>query len=162
MMCKKISFTISFIVLLFSFIGTTSYAMMDVGGKQANLSSYIGKGKWTIIEAWHSRCGVCMKTMPGLVEARGTFPNARLIGVSLDGNRQVALKILKRFNVNFPTLITNTREFDRFVRRVARRPLRGAPTYLIFSPSGQLKAMQTGNITPKSIRSYIAQKQRHK
>lgn len=138
---------------------STSFAMTDIGGRKASLSSYIGKGRWIIVEAWHSKCGTCMRTMPDLVRARGSFPNARLIGVSLDGDRRIALKTLKRFRVNFPTLITNTREFDRYVRRVARRPLRGAPTYLIFSPSGKLKAMQTGNITPKSIRKYIMQQQ---
>ncbi|MCK5725231.1 MAG: TlpA family protein disulfide reductase [Thiotrichaceae bacterium] len=162
MIYKRVALWALVFTMLSTLISTSSYAMTDMGGKQANLSKFIGKGKWLIVEAWHSRCRACMKSMPELVRAKGTFPNAQLVGVSLDGNRGVALKTFKRFKVNFPTFVTNTREFDRFVRRVAKRPLKGAPTYLIFSPSGKLKAMQTGNISPKAIRRYISQQQRYK
>lgn len=137
-------------------VSTPLYAgMTDMRGNPASVSKYVGQGKWTIVEAWHSECGTCMKTMPELVKSKDSFPNAKLVGVSLDGDRSKAQGVIQRFKVNFPTLLTNITDFDQYVRRVANKPLPGAPTYLIFSPKGKLKAMQSGNISPNDIRNYL-------
>ncbi len=140
-------------------ISTSASAMTDIKGKPLNMANYVGKGQWLIVEAWHSRCHICMKGMPAMVQANGSFPNAKLIGVSLDGNRQTAQSIVKRFNINFPTIVTNTQEFDRYMRKVANRKLVGAPTYLIFSPTGKLKAVQSGKLSPRDIKGYLRSQQ---
>lgn len=139
--------------------GTPASAMTDMRGNPLGVSNYVGKGQWLVVEAWHSKCGVCMRAMPEMVQAKGSFPNAKLIGVSLDGNITTAQGIIKRFNINFPTILTNTREFDQYLRQVAKRPLRGAPTYLIFSPTGELKAMQSGKLSAKDIKGYLRSQQ---
>ena len=140
----------------FTFFTINASAMTDMSGKPSTVSSYVGKGNWLIVEAWHSECGTCKKTMPELVKSKGTFPNAKLIGVSLDGNKSKAQRFIDRFKVNFPTILTNRVEFDKYVRKVAKKSMVGAPTYLIFSPKGELKAMQSGNISPADIKNYIA------
>ncbi|MEE9352104.1 MAG: TlpA disulfide reductase family protein [Thiotrichaceae bacterium] len=152
----KFKVTLTTIILFtLSFLSTGATAMTDMKGNPSTVSSHVGKGKWLIVEAWHSECGTCKKTMPELVKSKGTFPNAKLIGVSLDGNKSKAQRFIDRFKVNFPTILTNRAEFDKYVRKVAKKPMVGAPTYLIFAPNGELKAMQSGNISPKDIKSYI-------
>ena len=137
------------------FLTSTVFAAASMKGQLANLSDHVGKGKWTIVVAWHSQCGACKKSMPKLVNAKGSFPNAKLIGVSLDGKWSKAQQIMNRFNINFPTLLTDIKGFDQYVRKVAKKPLVGAPTYLIFAPNGKLKAMQSGVISPAEIKKYI-------
>lgn len=141
------------------FFNTTASAMTDINGNPLSLSSYVGKGKWVIVEAWHSRCTVCMKGMPAMVQANGSFPNAKLVGVSLDGNRVTAQGVIRRFNINFPTVVSDIPEFDQYLRRVAKRPLKGAPTYLIFSPDGELRAVQSGKLSPREIKGYLRKQQ---
>ena len=140
-------------------VSSSASAMTDIKGKPSSVAKHVGKGQWLIVEAWHSRCHICMKGMPAMVQAGRSFPNAKLIGVSLDGNRHIAQRIVKRFNINFPTIVSNTREFDRYLRKVANRPLVGAPTYLIFSPTGKLKAVQSGKLSPKDIKGYLRSQQ---
>jgi len=153
---KTLLTNLSLIVLSTILLSTSAFAMTNVhDGKPASIKSYLGKGKWLIVEAWHSKCGVCMKSMPDFVKSKGTFPDAKLIGVSLDGSQEKAKSVMKRFKVNFPTLLTSIPEFDRYVRNVAKKPLKGAPTYLIFSPNGKLKAMQSGYLSPTDIKNYI-------
>lgn len=127
----------------------------SMDGRLTQLSQHVGKGKWTVVVAWHSKCGACKKSMPKLVAAKGSFPNAKLIGVSLDGKWSRAQKIMNQFNINFPTLLTSIKEFDQYVRKTAKKPLVGAPTYLIFAPNGKLRAMQSGVISPAEIKKYI-------
>lgn len=138
------------------FLTSSLFAAVNVNaGQLTNLADHVGKGKWTIVVAWHSKCGVCKTSIPKLVHAKGSFPNATLIGVSLDGNWNKAQKVINRLNINFPTLLTNIKGFDQYVRKVAKKPLMGAPTYLIFAPNGKLRAMQSGVISPKEIKKYI-------
>ena len=160
-MTPGLKIVFSSILLSLSFISTQAFAMTDMKGNPANVSSFIGKGQWLIVEAWHSECRTCKKTMPELVKSNGSFPNAKLIGVSLDGNKSKAQRFINRFKVNFPTLLTDREEFNEYVRKIAKKSLLGAPTYLIFSPQGKLKAMQAGNITPADIKKYIRSQQKH-
>lgn len=143
------------LLIILPLFSSTATALTDMSGNPTSMSSYVGKGKWLIVEAWHSECGTCKKTMPELVKSKGTFPNGQLIGVSLDGNQSKAQQFINRFKINFPTLLTTHSEFDQYVRQVAKKSMTGAPTYLIFSPTGELKAMQAGNITPTEIKKYI-------
>lgn len=145
-------------VLLVSTLCLTStvFAAANMKGQLSNLSDHIGKGQWTIVVAWHSKCGACKKSIPKLVSAKGSFPNAKLVGVSLDGKWSRAQQIMSRYNINFPTLLTNIKGFDQYVRKVAKKPLVGAPTYLIFDPNGKLQAMQSGVISPTEIKKYIS------
>jgi len=137
------------------FLTSSVLAAASLKGELANLSDHVGKGQWTIVVAWHSKCGACKTSIPKLVNAKGSFPNAKLVGVSLDGNWSKAQQIMNRFKINFPTLLTDIKGFDQYVRRVAKKPLLGAPTYLIFAPNGKLKAMQSGVISPSDIKRYI-------
>ncbi len=154
---KTLLTNLSLIVLSTLLLSTSASAIMTNvnDGKPASIKSYLGKGKWLIVEAWHSKCGVCMKSMPAFVKSKGTFPNAKLIGVSLDGSQEKAKSVMSRFKVNFPTLLTSIPEFDKYVQNIAKKPLKGAPTYLIFSPNGKLKAMQSGYLSPTDIKNYI-------
>ena len=149
---KIISRVLFLITVLFS---SSTFAMTDIRGKTADLTEYIGKGQWLIVEAWHSECGVCMSNMPKMVQSIGTYPNAKVIGVSLDGNKNKAKTVIDKFRINFPTFVSNISEFDKYIRKISNKKLKGAPTYLIFTPQGKLAAMQSGNITPEEIRSYI-------
>jgi hypothetical protein len=136
-------------------VGAFASTMTTMNGKSAQLSDYVGNGQWTIVEAWHSKCAICMKTMPEMVKARGTFHDATLVGISLDGDLAKAQKVVKRFDINFPTLSTGVDNFDAYLNKVAKRDLVGVPMYLIFSPQGTLKALQTGNISSTELRDYI-------
>lgn len=153
---KTILTNFSLVLLSAIFLSTPTFAMTNMNdGKTTSIKNYVGKGKWLIVEAWHSKCGICMKSMPDFVKSKGTFPDAKLIGISLDGSKEKAQSVMNRFKVNFPTLLTNISEFDQYVKKVAKKPLKGAPTYLIFDPSGDLKAMQSGYLSPNDIKSYI-------
>lgn len=143
-------------VVLFGFFSLNALASVTtISGKPTAIADYVGKGEWTIIEAWHSKCKICIKTMPDMVKANGTFPDANLVGISLDGNRAKAEQVVKRFKVNFPTLLTDIDEFAVYVRKVSGKELLGVPTYLVFSPEGKLKAMQAGNISTTELRKYL-------
>ena len=146
-------------VLFFSFfIANTSSAMSNLStGAHSSIASYVGKGHWTIVQAWKSDCGICNTHMPTFVRNAPRFPNTKVIGVSLDGNKQVAKNFVSKHRVNFPTLLSNTTEFNQYLRRVAQEGLTGTPTYLVFNPRGKLVALQPGHVPFASIYNLMRQ-----
>ncbi|HIO92661.1 MAG TPA: TlpA family protein disulfide reductase [Leucothrix mucor] len=148
------------LILTSLFFSSPLLAKNGANAKLASISNQIGKGKWTIIEAWHSKCKICMTSMPEMVKSIGTYPNAKVLGVSLDGNPRIAQSIIKKYRVNFPTFFSNVKEFDQYVKKVANKKLTGVPTFMIFSPKGQLVAYQSGKISPQQIKAFISKQPR--
>ncbi len=140
-------------------VPSLSQAMTDLNGRPASLERYKGKGKWLVVEAWHSQCRVCGMSMPSLVRMVKTLPDAHVMSVSLDGNRQEAWRFLHRYRVRVPTLVSNVNEFNRYLHRISGQRLTGTPTYLIFNPRGHLLGIQAGYIAPTSIRQFLYENQ---
>jgi hypothetical protein len=141
-------------------IGSPLVAKNETNGKLATISNQVGKGQWTIVEAWHHKCKICMTSMPAMVKSIGSYPNTKVIGVSLDGNARIAQNVIRKYRINFPTLMSNVKEFDTYVKKVAKRKLTGVPTFMIFSPQGSLVGYQSGKITPQQLRSFISKQSR--
>jgi len=139
---------------------TAGHAMSDLWGNPTQINRYVGKGSWTVIKVWKSDCGICMATMRETNAAQRSIPNTHVIGVSLDGDPRVANQSLRPLRVSFRNFVSNRHEFNRYIRRSTRRTIVGYPTYLIYSPRGQLKAMQTGDVKPYEIRQYISSQMR--
>jgi hypothetical protein len=152
--------SLSIAILATSIFSTSLVAKNEVGGKLANISHQVGKGRWTIIEAWHHNCKICMTTMPAMVKSIGTYPNTKVIGVSLDGNDKIANSVIRKYGINFPTIMSSVKEFDAYVRKTANKKLTGVPTFMIFSPKGQLVAFQSGKISPEQLKAFISKQPR--
>ena len=148
--------SLSIVILTSLFLSTPLIAKNEVKGKLANISNQIGNGKWTIIEAWHSKCKICMSSMPGMVKSIGTYPNAKVLGVSLDGNPRIAQNVIRKYRINFPTIYSSIAEFNGYVKKIANKKLTGVPTFMIFSPKGKLVAYQSGKISPQQIKAFIS------
>ncbi|PID46993.1 MAG: hypothetical protein CSB47_01280 [Proteobacteria bacterium] len=136
--------------------GISHASMSDIYGNPSDLSNYVGKGQWLIVKVWRSDCGICMTTMHETNSAQYIIPNTKVVGVSLDGNPRVANNALRRVRVSFKNLVSNAYDFNRFLKRSTRRNIVGFPTYMIYSPDGRLKAMQTGDVKPSELRQYIS------
>jgi len=135
---------------------TAGFAMSDLWGNPSQINRFVGKGKWTVIKVWKSDCGICMSTMHETNAARNIIPNTHVIGVSLDGDAKIANKSLRPLNVSFRNFVADRNEFNRYIGKSTRRNIVGYPTYLIYSPRGKLKAMQTGDVKPYELGQYIS------
>lgn len=136
--------------------GVSHAAMSDIYGNPSELNHHLGKGKWLVVKVWRSDCGICMSTMRETNSAQYIIPNTEIIGVSLDGDARIAHRALRSQRVNFKNFVSNTHEFNRYIKRSTRRNIVGYPTYMIYAPNGKLKAMQTGDVKPSELRRYIS------
>ena len=133
--------------------------LTDFNGSPQQLTKYTGKGKWLVVMIWASDCHVCNAEVHNYVDFQ-TFhsqQDATVLGVSMDGvaKKKDALAFIKRHEVNFPNLIGEPEAVAKWYTQLTDRPWVGTPSFLIYSPAGELKAQQVGAVPPELIEAYI-------
>ena len=156
---KKITkrFVLLSFLLLSTLASQTASAFTDVNGKLDTISNHIGKDKWTIVEVWESNCAACRTHMPDMVKFDGKLKNARILGVSLDGQKGIenAEEFIMEYDIKFPTIITNYVEMNIWMKRSIGESLMGTPTFILFDPKGKLVAAQPGIVSVASLEKFI-------
>jgi thiol-disulfide isomerase/thioredoxin len=78
----------------------------DPEGNAIELSEYVGKGKYVLLDFWASWCPDCRKEMPALVELYNTFKdrNFEIVGYSLDRKEEAWKKGIEDLNITWPQL----------------------------------------------------------
>ncbi len=146
--------------LLFStLVSQSAFAFTDMDGKKDSLMNHIGKDKWTIVEVWESNCPACRMHMPEMVKFDGKLKNARIVGISLDGQKGVdaAEDFIMEYGIKFPTILTNYVEMNIWMQQSIGESLVGTPTFILFDPDGKLVAAQPGIVSVESLETFITE-----
>ena len=162
-----LSFKRSLIVLasFISILGTPSgFAAPDVwleglDGKKHNLNEYIGKGKWTVLNIWGTRCPPCLEEMPELIHFHDEHKDsdAIVVGVAIDfpsygyARKDQVLEFIEEHLVEFPVLLSDA----SISEKIGAGTLEGLPTTYLYTPQGKLVARQVGAITRKILEVFI-------
>ena len=146
-------------LLLSVFTSQSLSAFTDMDGRQDSIINYIGKDKWTIVEVWESNCHICRQHMPDMVKFDGKLKNARIIGISLDGQKGIdaAEEFIMEYDIKFPTILTNYVEMNTWMQHYIGEPLVGTPTFILFDSEGKLVAAQSGIVSTNSLEKFITE-----
>lgn len=140
-------------------LSSGAFAFTNMEGKKDDITNHIGKDKWTIVEVWESNCHMCRLHMPKMVKFNGKLGNARILGVSLDGQRGkvAAEEFIEDYDVNFPTLLSNAIEMNAWMEQSIGESLIGTPTFILFDAEGKLVAAQPGVVSTESLEKFITE-----
>jgi len=138
---------------------TSANAFTNMEGEPDLISNHIGKGKWTILEVWESNCPACRMHMPEMVKFDGKLKNARILSVSLDGQKgiEAAEDFIAEYDMKFPTILTNFVEMNIWMRKSIGESLMGTPTFILFDSEGKLVAAQPGIVSTESLEKFITE-----
>ena len=154
-------------LLLLSILSLPSIAASDMGvgfvkdfaGSFHSLNEYTGKGKWTVVMLWASDCSVCNEEVGQYVKFHNAHKDkdASILGISMDGKRlkREAEKFIQRHGVTFPNLIDEPEKIAMLYSSLTGQPWVGTPTFLVYSPTGELRAAQVGAVPTQIIESFI-------
>jgi peroxiredoxin len=84
----------------------TNIVSKDPDGNPVQLSDYVGKGKYVLLDFWASWCPDCRKEMPALVELYNTFKdkNFEIVGYSMDKTDEAWKKGIEDLNISWPQM----------------------------------------------------------
>lgn len=134
--------------------------LRDPDGEQHLLSDYIGQGKWTVLNVWGPGCPPCLEEMPELVRFhdRHKSDSAIVVGVAIDfpsygyADRKKVSRFIEDYLIDFPVLLSDA----SISERIGGGRLQGLPTTFLYTPDGELVAMQVGAITGSVLEDYIS------
>jgi len=154
---------ISWITFIMMLAVSPAYAMTlmkDFNGEFHSLDEYTGKGKWAIVMIWASDCHACNQEANQYVKFNKAHKDkdAFILGISTDGQEKKAeaVDFIKRHDVDFKNLIDEPENVARLYTGLTGQPFVGTPTFLVFSPGGELRAAQVGAVPTDIIESFIA------
>ncbi len=84
--------------------------------------------------------------------------DVQMLGIAVDGhaNRPSVVAYIERHSLNYPTLLDNGRGAARVYERDVQQSWRGwTPTYLVYTPQGELAAQNIGAVTESDVVRFI-------
>ena len=148
-----------FIVLIIVFANVEAGGLQDFNGKPGTIENYAGKGKWLVVMLWASDCQVCNQEVHQYTafHQKHADKDAVILGVSLDGAEKIsdAKDFVSRHKVNFPNLIGEPEVVAGLYQNLTGSEWIGTPTFMVYTPKGELIGAQVGAIPPATIESFI-------
>ena len=117
----------------------TDLKLNDFAGQPHQLSEYIGKGRWVLIDFWASWCGPCREELPELVKVWKAFhaDGFDVVGISLDEKTQAWQKAVQKMNLSW-THLSDLKGWESKAVEVYR--VWGIPANLLVNPKGKIVA----------------------
>lgn len=158
-MKQKILWVMLALALMVGPVSAASF-LKGFDGTIHTLDEYTGQGKWAVVMIWASDCHACNAEAKEYVKFHKAHKDkdAFMLGISMDGRekKDEAVKFIDRHGVSFENLIEEPENVARMYTDLTGRPWVGTPTFLLFSPGGELKAAQVGAVPTNIIESFIA------
>lgn len=159
MMKKRYSLWVLVVLLLVMAPVYGMSILKDFNGTLHTLDEYTGNGKWAIVMIWASDCHACNAEAKNYVKFNRAHKDkdAYILGVSMDGDEKIldAEAFIERHGVDFQNLIGEPEVVAGMYSSLTGRPWVGTPTFLLFNPTGELRAAQVGAVPTHIIESFI-------
>lgn len=132
---------------------------VTLDGAPASFEAFRGQGRWLVVKIWASDCHVCNETaheMVALSSNRGQ--DIQVLGIAVDGqvNRSGVRSFIARHGLNYPTLLDDGSGAARIYRRDVQQDWRGwTPTYLVYTPRGELVAQNIGAVEQSDVTRFV-------
>ena len=110
--------------------------LVDAQGNKHNLSEYLGKGNYTLLEFWASWCGPCRGSIPHLKQVYGLYHGQGfdIVSVSMDDSQDNWKKALKEENMKWTQLCCD----DGFGQVAKTYNFNGIPYCILIGPKGEI------------------------
>ena len=139
----------------------SAFQLESLKSERVNLNDYVGGGRWTLVMFWSTDCIPCEEQKPMIESFHQQHHriDARVVGIALDGMENYAgIKELMDHNEpTYPNLVVFTDVFHRQYKELTGKDFRATPTYLLFSPDGQLAGSKTGKIERAMLESIVGE-----
>lgn len=85
----------------------TNVKGLNTKGQEVELSQYVGKNQYVLVDFWASWCGPCIKEMPSLVKLYNEYNKKgfEIVGISVDDDKDAWEKAIKENNMSWPQMI---------------------------------------------------------
>lgn len=137
-----------------------AFQLQDLHAERVHLSDFLIEGRWNLVMFWSTDCIPCEQQKPMIeaFHAAHKDTDAVVLGIALDGmeNKAGIDLLIKKHNPSYPNLVVFTDVFARQFRELTGQDFRATPTYLLFTPEGEMAGVRAGPIDRELIEGVVA------
>lgn len=151
----------AFIFIIFSFLFQTSFVsafeVQNFDGETVSLDDKIGQGNWSLVMFWAHDCGICRSEFPLFSEFHNKREDVDVIGISIDGaeKKHLAQSFLDASKPSFESYLSDLTLVGLNYHAITEEGFRGTPTYLLFTPKGELIGNMPGKLYITALEDFI-------
>lgn len=135
------------------------FNVVSLDGKNTNLASQIDGDKWLLLMFWATDCVICEREKPLISKFHTEHKDidAQVVGIALEGYARVEeiQSYLAKHKPSFPSFTGEYSDLANSYTNATGEVLRGTPTYLLYTPDGQLVANNPGPVSSGAIEKFI-------
>ncbi len=159
-MIKKILPLLILLTISFSaFTESTPLSLKGTDDQLHQLSEYVGKGKWVVVNVWSSACKFCRFELPDLVDFHDTHykKDAMVLGIAIDlktfgyPDEQTVKNFVQDYFIDYPNLYASA---DQAAEMVGE-PITAIPISFFFNPQGEMVGHWQGIIERDQLEKII-------
>lgn len=156
-MTRSILITLLLLVSIPAKADALNMSLMNINGSEEQMSNYIGKGKWTVVNVWSPTCSACVTELPQIKKFIARNPNVPVLGVTLDfpsfgyGKIDIVQDFVKQTPLDYPLFLADIEQTSQLIGRW----LVGIPSVAIFHPDGRSLVTWPGVVEIDEIEKYI-------
>lgn len=137
-----------------------AFQLQSLSADRVHLSSYLVKDRWNLVMFWSTDCIPCEEQKP-MIEAfhqAHKEQDAVVLGIALDGLEKIDEidVLMKKNDPSYPNLVVFTDVFYRQFKELTGQNFRATPTYLLFTPDGELAGTRAGPIEREFIEQIVS------
>jgi len=136
--------------------GTYRFNAIDVQSGQS-AERMLEENKWNLVAVWALDCITCEEQKPALSQFHRTYSQLNVVGLSIDG--QAALTAIRNKLAQQPVPFTNylvdQTDINRFFDTYLQAIFYGTPTYILYSPDGQVADVHAGPLDFTSLQTIL-------
>ena len=145
------------VTLLFQISFANAFELQGFDGSKIDLEDKLGNNKWTLVMFWAHNCSMCRQETPIISEFFNKRDDVDVIGISIDGeeNKALAEEFLASTKPSFPSYLSSLLVVSSNYQILTEEDFRGTPTFLLFTPDGELLGNNPGQLSIDSLEKFI-------
>lgn len=140
-------------------IPAQAFQLQSLNAERVHLSDYIVEGRWNLVMFWSTDCIPCEEQKPMIEDFHQAHKdsNAVVLGIALDGmEKKPQIDVLiEKHDPGYPNLVVFTDVFHRQFKELTGQDFRATPTYLLFTPDGELAGARAGPVEREFIEAVV-------
>ncbi|MBX2849939.1 MAG: TlpA family protein disulfide reductase [Acidiferrobacterales bacterium] len=134
-----------------------TFELEEFSGEKIRLDDKIGQGRWSLVMFWAHHCGVCKVEMPIFSEFHTRRDDVDVIGISIDGpeDKHLAVDFLESYQPSFSSYLSSLTIVAANYQAITEEEFRGTPTFLLFTPHGELIGNNPGKMSIDALEKFI-------